>query len=341
MLQAILQQPGKISIEEVAIPEPKKGEVLIQVRAALTCGTDLKAYLRGHPLIPMPGPFGHEFAGVVVKTGPEVSSFKEGDPVMGVHSAPCHRCFYCRRGFFNLCENIMKTKVLGAYGQYLLIPSHVVKENLYKKPEFLPFEIAALLEPLSCVVHPYEKINIDKINEVLVIGAGPIGLLHLIYLLREFKVNICVMDINSERLSVAQKTGASVCTKETIKEKLREGGFDLVVECTGRPDVWMEAINYVRKGGMVILFGGCPSKTTVTYSTARLHYDELTLMGSFHYNPSDVAKARDFLVDHYDAFHLLISGKYSLKELSNVFDLLKKGIGLKYVIYPNEGSSSV
>ncbi len=345
MHQAVLEAPGRISIKDVPIPEPKGGEVLIRVEAALTCGTDLKAYLRGHSLIPMPGPFGHEYAGVVVQVGPSVKGFKEGDPVMGVHSAPCRQCYYCQKGLFNLCENIMDTKVLGAYGEYLLLPAPVVRENLYKKPDSLPFEYAALLEPLACVVHPYSRIDLALADRALIIGAGPIGLLHLIYLMSQ-GVEVSVLDVNSERLQVAEKIGATKThTPEALRTWLKQPdfvGFDLVIECTGNVQVWMEAVEYVRRGGTVVLFGGCPQGTEVKYSTYRLHYDELTLMGSFHFSPADVAKAREFLIEYHSRFSPLLSGRFGLKDISEVFERLKQGQGIKYVIQPQyEGGSSV
>ncbi|RME62519.1 MAG: zinc-binding dehydrogenase [Nitrospirae bacterium] len=344
MLQAILEEPGKISLKETPLPEPADGEVLIRVKVALTCGTDLKAYLRGHPLIPMPGPFGHEYSGVVAKVGKSVKDFHEGDPVMGVHSAPCHRCFYCQKGLLNLCENIMKTKVLGAYGEYLLLPAHVVKENLYKKPSNLPFEYAALLEPLACVVHPYSKFSLKDVETALIIGSGPIGLLHLVYLLHN-SVEVVVMDKNRQRLEVAKQMGATVCTPEEADSLLHtmtgSRGVGLVVECTGVPEVWAETIRYVRKGGRVVLFGGCPSGTEVSFPTYPLHYEEITLMGSFHYNPEDVSIARDFLIENHRAFGPLLTGKYPLKRISEAFENLKKGNGLKYAIIPDEGGSSL
>ncbi len=336
MLQATLVQPKKIELREVSIPQPGTGEVLIKVKAAMTCGTDLKAYLRGHSLIPMPGPFGHEYAGTVVEVGEDVEGFKSGDEVMGVHSAPCRECFYCRRGLFNLCVNIMKTKVLGAYAEYLLIPRHIVKENLFIKPEGLSFEYAALLEPLSCVVHPYNRFLISEVENALVIGAGAIGLLHTA-LLRSKGIYTVVADRNIERLKVAEQIGASKATSperldQTLKEVTDGFGFDLVVECTGQVQVWEETLRFVRRGATVILFGGCPSGTAVRYPTDRLHYDELTVIGSFHYSPKDVKEARDLLITNSLNLSPLISGTYNLSEISQVFKRLSEGEGIKYVI---------
>ncbi|MDH4233415.1 MAG: alcohol dehydrogenase catalytic domain-containing protein, partial [Nitrospirota bacterium] len=160
MLAAILKEPGTIEILDIPVPEPAAGELLVKVKSALTCGTDLKAYLRGHSLIPMPGPFGHEFSGVVAARGKGVRKFNVGDEVMAVHSAPCRSCQFCAKGLFNLCENLMSSKVLGAFSEYILIPKHVVSQNVFKKPDSLGFQEAAFLEPLSCVVHSVEPLKI-------------------------------------------------------------------------------------------------------------------------------------------------------------------------------------
>lgn len=338
MLQAILIEPGKIELREVPIPEPSAGEVLVKINTALTCGTDLKAYIRGHYLIPMPGPFGHEYSGTVARTGKGVNDFKEGDNVMGVHSAPCMECRFCRKGIYNLCEVIMDRKALGAFSEYLLLSHHVVKQNLFHKPDSISFEGAALLEPFSCVIHPYNRIRLDDVEIAFVIGAGPIGLMHLAYL-KSKGIRVMVSDLSSERLSTASQMGAervmlSNDSEKMVKETTKGLGADLVVECTGSLNIWEKALNYVRKGGTVVLFGGCPSGSMVCYDTHRLHYDELTLLGSFHYTPQDVKTAYETLINGDIDLSLLISGEFPLMEIEYAMRLLKDGKGIKYALKP-------
>ena len=393
MLANILIKPGNIELREMKTPEPSYGEILVKIKAALTCGTDLKAFLRGHPLIPMPGVFGHEFSGIVTAIGKGVRKFKEGDAIMAVHTAPCLICSFCRRRFYNLCERIMSTKVLGAFAEYILLPSHVVKQNVFHKPENISFEEAAFLEPLSCVVHSVEKLRTKKGDSALIFGAGPIGLLHLL-LLKGKKAIVAVADIKKERLKVARQLGADLVFRAMVKnspspaplpsregnngggipsplvrqdesvfssplmgknkfvlpsplvgERKDEGdfctkkfangiGFDYVFECTGKPDVWEASVNYVRKGGAVILFGGCESGTTVTYDTGRLHYDEITLKGVFHYTLSDVKKANKLLCEGELRVSRLISGRYPLGHVQRAFNKLATGAGIKFAIIP-------
>ncbi len=338
MLSAILTRPGEIELQEIAIPEPLEGEMLIEVRSSLTCGTDLKAFIRGHSYIPMPGPFGHEFSGVVVEKGKGVSRFKVGDPIMGVHSAPCLECTYCRKGLYNLCENLMSTKVLGAFSEYLLLPKHIVKQNVFKKPKTMGFSEAAFLEPLSCVVHGMEPLGIKKNDTVFIIGAGPIGLLHLI-LAKSKGAKVMITGLEEERLKTAKKLGADLVfdPSQTIKSvrDFTDGiGADFIFECTGQPDIWEAAVEYVRKGGTVVLFGGCKSGAIVKFNAERLHYDAITLKGTFHFTPHDVAKAFGLLTEKKVDVRKLVSGTYPLRDIKDVFAKLAKGEGIKYALTP-------
>lgn len=379
MLTNIIVKPGKIELREIKTLSPSQGEILIKIKVALTCGTDLKAFKRGHPMIAMPGVWGHEFSGIVADVGKGFKRFKKGDEIMAVHTAPCLSCRYCQKKIYNLCEKIMDTKVLGAFSEYILLPSYIVRQNVFHKPKNLTFEEAAFLEPLSCVVHGMESLDIKKGDYALVIGAGPIGLLHLL-LLKNKGVLVAIADKHNNKLSIAKKLGADFVFKTSIKYSpsptplpsrergthpctpLKRGdipsplvgknkgkvpsplvggkgegdfiGFDYVFECIGMPEVWEKSVNYVRRGGTVILFGGCKSGTTTTYNTGRLHYDEITLKGTFHYTPSDVKKAYKILCEGRLGISRLISGSYSLKKIQKAFDRLAKGKGIKYAIIP-------
>lgn len=347
MKASLLLKPGKIApYEEVPTPSPGRGEMLVRVKAALTCGTDLKAFTRGHPMIPMPGPFGHEFSGVVEEVGKGVRKFRKGDPVMSVHSAPCLRCAPCKKGLHNLCQNIMSTKVLGAYAEFVLLPEHVVKQNAYKKPAALSFEEAALLEPLSCVIHGLSPLGIKKGDSCLVIGAGPIGLMHVM-LLSAAGVVVAVADPHEGRLRKARALGARKCIKVT-KDRQRDAlrirracstitgglGLDHVFECTGRPEAWEASVDHLRPGGTATLFGGCPSGTAACFDTHRLHYDEITLRGVFHFTPADVKRAYGLLKGGKLQLKELISGSYPLRDMQKAFSRLREGRGVKYAIIP-------
>lgn len=338
MRAAILKEPGCIEVCGIARPVPAEGELLVKVKTALTCGTDLKAFLRGHSLIPMPGPFGHEFSGVVAEKGKGVKQFKIGDPVMGVHSAPCLACAYCTRQRYNLCENIMTTKVLGSFAEYLLIPKHVVEQNMFRKPDAISFDEAAFLEPLACVVHGMEPLGITGKDTVLVIGAGPIGLLHLL-LARSKGARVLMTGLEEERLRTAKTLGASAVfhparMADFVSAATNGLGVDYVFECTGQPEVWETSVHHVRRGGTVVLFGGCRKGATVTYDAERLHYDEITLKGTFHFTPRDVRRAYLLLKNSTIRVKRLISDRCSLDRIQDVFLRLSRGEGIKYAVRP-------
>lgn len=337
MVAGYLIKPGLVELRQVATPEPSSGEVLVKVMSALTCGTDLKAFLRGHPMIPMPGMFGHEFSGIISQSGNGVKGFKEGDEVMAVHSAPCLQCRFCKKKLYNLCEEIMLTKALGAFAEYILLPAAVVKQNLFHKPSMLTFEQAAFLEPLSCVVHGMSGLSIKKDDKVLIIGTGPIGILHLL-LLKLSGAQVVMTGLERERLALAKNLGADlVVSPSGLAQGINvftEGmGVDIVFECTGQLDIWESAVSYVRRGGTVVLFGGCKKGTKVTYDTYRLHYDELSIKGSFHFTPRDVKKAYTLLNGTLNVSPL-ISGRYPLEDITVALEKLSHGEGTKYVIIP-------
>jgi L-iditol 2-dehydrogenase len=332
MQALILHEPGCLTPGRVEVPTPGPGEVLVKVEAATTCGTDLKAFLRGHPQIPMPGVLGHEYSGVVQEVGAD-APFHVGEAVMGVHSAPCQDCFWCNRGQENLCESIMATKVLGSYAEYLLVPAHIAKLNLFHKPDRLSFEQASLLEPLSCVAQAVQMLHLRPDTTALIIGPGAIGLMFVSALRLMGVGDITLLGRNRDRLAVGERLGARVDQYEgfQVQDSRR---YDLVIECTGQVTVWEKSIDFARRGGTVVLFGGCPSGTSASFDTRKLHYDQITLLSPFHFGSQAVRSAREWLLDDRLDLSPLLSGERKLEEGPAVFDDLKAGRGIKYVFRP-------
>lgn len=332
MRALILEQPGCMTLQEIPIPKPGPGEVLVRVKAATTCGTDLKAFLRGHPQIPMPGVLGHEYSGVVAAVG-EGAKFNFGDEVMGVHSAPCQQCYWCKRDQENLCESIMSTKVLGSYAEYLLVPERIARLNLFIKPTHVSFEVASLLEPLSCVAQAVSLLKVSEETSVLIIGPGAIGLMFVASLRLMGVQDITLAGRNESRLEVGRKLGATTCSVDKIPVS-DQRKYDLVIECTGTVEIWEKSVDYARRGGTVVLFGGCASGTHASFDTKKLHYDQITLLSPFHFGTKAVQMARSWLLDPLMDLSPLISGHRLLEEGKHVFDELRAGIGLKYVFKP-------
>jgi L-iditol 2-dehydrogenase len=341
-LCAYLIAPGEIELRRVPIPEPGPGQVLLRIDRALAGGTDRKAFLRGHPMIPMPGPFGHRYAGSVAALGAGAPPFEVGQPVMGVHSAPCGACELCRKGREHLCPDVMREKVLGAFAQYLCVPAPVARQNLFPRPAWLDGECAALLEPASCVVHGLELLDWRGVERVLILGLGVMGLLFAQLLPHWTTAARAGAGRKAARVELARCLGLRPnwdVTAVPLAEQLAAGErFDVVIECTGRLDGWQEAFARTAPGGQVLLFGGLPRGTLFAIDSYRAHYEEVRLLGSFHFAPRDVARARDLLLSGDLELDALVSGCLSLRDLPEALRRLEAGEGLQYAIDPWAGA---
>lgn len=336
-LAAYLVKPGCVEVREVPVPAPGPGEVLLRIERALAGGTDRKAFLRGHPQIPMPGPFGHRYAGSVAELGPDARKFDIGQAVMGVHSAPCLNCDLCRKQRWNLCPDVMQQKVLGAFAQYLCVPERIARQNLFPRPADLTPEHAALLEPTSCVVHGLQMIDWRGVDRVLILGLGAMGLLFAQLLPCYTPAERCGAGRRTETNELGRRFGLARVwdVRETaLSRQESKQRFACVIECTGQLDAWHEAVALAEPGGQVLLFGGLPRGTAFPVDSYRLHYEDLRLAGSFHFSPPDVARAREHLLSGRLQLAPLISGSLSLAELPEAMKRLQNGEGLQYAINP-------
>jgi L-iditol 2-dehydrogenase len=342
MRQARLTAPKTLQWHEAPTPQPGPGELLVRVRAALTCGTDLKTYRRGHPKLAF-GPFGHEASGDVIATGRDVTDFKAGDAIMWVQTAPCGECSRCRAGSENLCERLFDEIALGAYADYIVLPRKVVRRNVFRKPVGLSYIEAAFLEPLSCIVHGWNvmrRANAERPTpqNVAIVGAGTIGLLHLLYA-GHAGSRTCVIARSAQRLALAAKLGAEETIDASSPDASLGPRFAAVIECAGSADAWRQALALTRAGGRTLFFSGLPSGTEVPLDATRLHYEELTCLGAFHFTPADVREARDLLVAGRLALRPLISGVAPLSNLADIFESLDRRQGFKYALIPEPAAA--
>lgn len=335
---ACLVEPGRVELQRVPVPRPGRGQVLLRIERALAGGTDRKAFVRGHPQIPMPGPFGHRYAGVVAALGEDAPSFEIGQPVMGVHSAPCLKCNLCLKERWHLCPHVMREKVLGAFGQYLCIPAAVATQNLYARPTWLEAEHAALLEPLACVVHGIHTLDWRGVDRVLILGLGSIGLFFAQLLPEYTRAMRAGAGRGPMRLELGRCFGLNPVwdvSRQSLAEQLPASEqFDVVIECTGRLEGWQEAFERTAPGGQCLLFGGVPKGTNFPIDTYRLHYDEVRVLGSFHFSPHDTARAREHLLSGALELDPLISGCLPLRQLPEAMRRLESGEGIQYAIDP-------
>lgn len=328
MRAAVLYGAEYVKIEDVPIPEVGPGEVRIKIDVALTCGTDAKVYRRGYHarMIRPPAIFGHELAGVIDTVGAGVEGFQVGDRVVPANSAPCGECFYCRREQPELCEDLLFLN--GAYAQYITVPERIVQRNLLAIPDGLESRYAALTEPLACCVKGVEDTQVKAGENVIVLGTGPIGLM-MIRLCAAREARVIAVGRREHRLAMSAQLGADVVIDEAVCDdlgaavrELTDGrGADRVIECVGRPETWTQAIALTRRGGFCNLFGGCPSGTEVKLDTTRMHYEELTLVGSFHHTPRQIRAALALLADGTVPGEVLVN---DLVPLAHVTDALRR-----------------
>jgi L-iditol 2-dehydrogenase len=348
---AILHGKEQIRIEDVAPPPLKPGEVRICIEAALTCGTDLKVFRRGYhaKMIVPPAVFGHEFSGVISEIAPlapslsppggkrvaarpgEGLNWSVGDRVVVANSAPCGECFYCRNQQENLCEDLLFLN--GAYAESIVVPERLVRKNLlHLKPE-TAFRDAALVEPLACVVQGVEDAKLRAGQHVLILGAGPIGLMFTA-LAKNLGCDVTVADRQAARLEAARQLGVAqsgiidIGDGGNLVTTVREAAkthFDAVIEAVGKPETWEASVHLVRKGGMVNFFGGCPSGTSITLDTTLIHYSNLTLFASFHHTPRTVRRALEFIESGVIRAADFVNGECPLTQLPELFKSMAAG----------------
>ncbi len=340
MKAQVFHGPGDLRFEEMPVPEPGPGEIVMRVEAALTCGTDVKVLRRGHPvMIPhVPTVFGHEFAGAVARVGSGVGGLREGDRVVAANSAPCGACRYCRAGRENLCEHLLF--VNGAYGEYLALPPRLVTTNVVRLGPTLPARRAAFAEPLACALLGIERARVEAGMTVAVIGQGPLGCL-LALVAAQRGARPLLVGKPGWRLDRIRELGIAECLEAgsdlaaSLRAAAGGGGVDVAVDATGLPDVWEQAVASVGRGGTVVFFGGCAPGTTVTLDTRRVHYEELALVGAFHHTPALIRQAVELLESEALVTDGLLTHTMGLAQVPEALGLMERGQALKVLIEPS------
>ncbi len=343
MQAAVLHGREDVRIEDVPVPSAGPGELVVQVGAALTCGTDLKVFRRGYHarMIVPPALFGHEMAGTVVEAGEGVTAFRPGDRVVALNSAPCGECYYCSRGQENLCDDLLFNN--GAYAEFIRVPARIVAKNTHVVPKGVPLEHAALTEPLACAVHGFEDSGPRPGDTIAVIGGGPLGLMILHVAALAGYETIALVRREGQAVAAKLLGATHVVQTRSITEAVEatraltpnNRGVDIAIEAVGVPEAWQEAVELVRKGGTVNFFGGCAAGTHVSLDTNRLHYSDITLRATFHHTPEICRKALDLIADGRFQASAFITGRAHLYELNRVFEtLMNRSTEIKTAIVP-------
>jgi len=326
-MRAVVQTSiGKMDLRDIPRPSAGAGEVVVRVRAALTCGTDRKILDRGHVKLAPPLVMGHEFSGDVAEAGENVS-FVPGEAVAAGLSGPCGECEACLSGAENRCETASRTLAWGAFAEYVRIPAAVVRRNLHRKPPALSYEAAALLDPLASVVHGWKRLA-SRPEDLLVVGTGAIGLLWIALAKSRRVGRISAIGRGEARRGVAERWGARIVEPDS------EFRAATVVECVGTPEAWREAFDRALPGGEVLFFGGCAPGAEIALDAGKIHYGEVRVGGAFHYRPEDAAEALSLLASGAIDPAPLFSGEGTLSDLSAFFERMRRSEGIKYVVRP-------
>jgi L-iditol 2-dehydrogenase len=329
-MRAFVQsEVGRFEERTVPDPSPAPGEVIVRVRRALTCGTDLKILERGHPRVALPLTMGHELAGEIESVGDGVTGWKAGERVVPGVSGPCGRCADCRGGRENLCREGHADRTWGAFAERIRVPASVVARNLHRVPDGLSLESAAFLDPLASVLHGWGRLRAPA-GTLLVYGSGALAFLWAA-VARLHGVTPVVAGRRPERGALAETFGAGFARVRP------DGSIDLppadaAVDATGDPTVWERLPHLVRPGGEVLLFGGCAPGTRVSFDAERLHYAEISVVGSFHSAPEDAREAIALLASGRVDPAPLIAGRGGLSELPGFLAAQARGEGVRYAV---------
>jgi L-iditol 2-dehydrogenase len=344
MTAAVLYGSEDLRIEKIDVPALSADEVLLRVRLALTDGTDLKVWKRGYheKMIQPPAVFGHELVGDIVAVGKRVDPrWRIGMRVIAANSAPCLRCYHCRRGQENLCDDLLFNN--GAYADYMRIPGRIVVENMLEVPHSVDDQSAALTEPLACVLRGIHEMEVRTGDTTAVIGCGPIGLKYVRMLSRR-GVRVIALARRAGPLDVAKRLGAfsTINVTEVVDvvgavKALTEDhlGPDSVVEAAGNPATWKQALAMVRRGGVVNFFSGLPSSTRVEIEPAVIHYSELKLISPFHHTPRFIREALEAIRRGDISAHDFVTEEIRLADLPQAFERMKSRSGeIKLAVRP-------
>ena len=343
MRAAVLHGKEDVRLEDLDVPEPGPGEIVVRNEAALTCGTDVKVFRRGYHarMLTPPTVFGHEVSGVVAALGKGVPDALLGARVVVANSAPCGTCRFCQAERENLCDDLIFWN--GAYAQYSRIPARIVAKNVFEVAEGVSFRQAAMVEPLACVVRGVFDSGISSGHAVAVVGTGSIGLM-FVALARLRGARVVSVGRNPNRLKKAAELGAhgvlDAGDGDELGLRLREEspggrGFDVVVEAAGQVETAEAAFEAVAKGGLVNLFAGSARGTHVSFDVSRAHYDGLRVVASFHHTPGTIREAHRLVAEGLVDPDRFITHEAPLEDLPAVLQgLARGGDGVKTAILP-------
>lgn len=336
--------PQDVRIEPSDKLSAGKGEVLIQIESCAICGTDIKSYFKGNPRIQSPMVMGHELCGTIFELGDGVSEYRVGQRVTMATTIGCGNCRYCRMGKTNLCRNAeaMGFNYPGAMAPFMIVPEKAVRQGHLVEVGDLDPAVAALSEPLSCVVNGLSRVSFAEIGSALIIGLGPLGMLHAVTLRERGIDKICCVEFPGKRFAMAEKMGFTVLPPDQIDDKYKElsenEGFDLVIITAPHNKSQAKAPAFARKGGYVSYFASLPvGDEFVTINSRTVHYNELIMYGTSDSTVAHLKEAVDLLKKNREGFKELVTHEMPMHEFHQAMEEIKAGKAVKVVLFPERG----
>ena len=346
MRVARFHAPGDVRLEDAPEPSPGPREVMIRVRACSMCGTDVKISKFGHHHIHPPRVMGHEIAGEVVEVGAEVPGWAVGDRVQVIAAIPCGECDFCRKGQMNICPDqvSMGYHFDGGFAELMVVPQNVLKvDGLNRLPDGLGFAEASVAEPLACALNAQELVRINPGDDVVIVGSGPIGCLH-VRLARSFGAGrVFLVELVRERLEMAAALvhpDAAVCSGDEdavarIRELTDGRGVDVAITAAASGRAQEDALQMLARGGRISFFGGLPKdKPTITLDSNLVHYSELTIVGANGSSPEHNKRALALIAEGKVPVGDLITHRLPLERTLDGIGIVSRGEGIKVTIEP-------
>ncbi|MFI6458807.1 zinc-dependent dehydrogenase, partial [Streptosporangium amethystogenes] len=334
--------PGDIRVEEAPEPVAGPGEIKIRVRNCSTCGTDVKISRHGHHHIRPPRVMGHEIAGEITETGEGVSGWAAGERVQVIAAIPCGTCQECRRGRMTVCPNqeSMGYHYDGGFAEYMIIPAKVLAvDGVNRIPEGVGFAEASVAEPLACVLNGQELARVGEGDDVVIMGSGPIGCLHVRLARSRGAGRVFLVDINAERLEMAAglvAPDAVVHGQDVVEQVLKlteDRGADVVITAAASGAAQEQALRMAARQGRISFFGGLPKDNPIIGCDSNLvHYRELTIVGANGSSPAHNAQALRLIADGAVPVSDLITHRLPLAEVLEGIDIVGRGEAIKVTI---------
>lgn len=332
MKAAVYKGIGQIEIEEIEIPHINDSEALIKVEMVGICGTDVKTFLRGHPMFPPPCVLGHEFIGRIIKVGKNIKKdFSDTTHVIAPYIG-CGKCELCLSGTSELCEN--KYACGGAFAEYVKVPGEILKRAAFSLPQGMRKEVMVLVEPLACVIHGIERAKAAPNNKVLVVGSGPMGLLMGITL-KKLESNVTVAEVDEKRLNIARNHGLETkdFSKEHFEDFMKEHlSYNSIILANEKIDLANKLVPFITPGGTFEFFGGMPKNARLEIEPFYIHYKEVNIVGSFGFTEKDFKMAYDLLCDDPNTYGRLISKVYGIDHIHEAFNEAMNKSNMKIVM---------